>query len=198
MSYLSDPPSLKLVRFLLEDESLEKLLAERIANFKRSNQIGIEHKALNITKCQDHIQQITYRKKMTPYWFITINAKPTVSFQQLSDSVEAYFLTCTNAYWVFETTKNNHLHCHCLAYIPDYTKNTCNRMKNHFITEDICGTKKHIYVKWITKEDVPITKNYLDKSEQIASKQASNKLTIAWRKSKSIKKFYQIGNILTC
>lgn len=167
-------------------------------------------KANDYVEFQEKVEEIMYQKKQTPYWFVTINPKPEVDFNTLHELCSEIFNSpkILEAVWTYELRgKNSGLHCHAIFHLEKIDKNFASRNLRKKLVPNICGTTKHVHIKWITKNDIEKTLGYINKSlnknnkkKCSISKMSSATATAEWRREKKIKPYYRAGeeHLLVC
>lgn len=156
-------------------------------------------KAYNQHDFETAYQTIQIQKKGTPYFFVTINPRPGTTFEQLHAKITTMVKNpdIKDPYWSYELRKTGDLHAHIYFQVDKYNKNFVQRaIKKHFVP-DLCQNKKHVYVKWILKDDIQKVKDYIAKKTVAKSKKEADELTIQWRKSNNILEIYT-GDNDTC
>lgn len=171
------------------DEELEKIIQRQFAAWVASRRIQNNSKAHDFVEVQEAITRIQYSKKRTPYWFVTVNPKPEVTLELLHNTIVHILLdeSIVDPYWVYEIRKapDEGLHAHVL-FTANVDQNFCDRKLKAPLVPNICGTKKHVDVKWIQQSELEAVKSYMKKTTVSRSKKAARDATIAWREENSI------------
>lgn len=168
----------------------------KLEKIKKKRQQECHEKATRFVETARYIEELNFRQKMTPYWFVTINPKSEIPYEVFHEKIQEIFkpLIETNvideftmAYEIRGTTGGNQgLHAHIIFHKHNIDPNFAQRrIKKHLVPE-ICGTKKHIVIKWIDEEDVPQVIDYLQKTTVAKSKQRATNATLKWREEMNI------------
>jgi len=185
---------------ILRPEEVEFLAATRIESFNRDRKAAIREKARTFVDTSDQAEDIRYQRKRTPYWYVTINPRPEVDWDELHATILDVLSQpeFSDPLWVYEQRNDQGgLHAHILVTCADQTDNFINRkFKGKFIPE-LCQLTKHVLIKYVPKTDLEKVKSYIRKTYVAKSKNASNKATIAWRKKRGIQDEFT-GDDLTC
>lgn len=174
---------------MAHEAELQEIIDRQYKSFSSSRKISNVAKAHDFVETQEAITRIQYSKKRTPYWYVTINPKPDVSIELLHNTIVHVLQDplITDPYWVYEirSAPDQGLHAHIL-FTCNADNNFCDRkLKAPFVPE-ICGTKKHVCVKWIEQSELDAVRSYMKKTTVARSKKVANDATIAWRTSNSI------------
>jgi len=164
--------------------SIQKILDERLELFRRDYDAKIGSKAAEIVDVSDRVAAIQHSRRRTPYWFVTINPKLDTGVEVFHNSIVEFFSVhpVENLKWSYELSSNGNLHCHMLFEFHTTDKNWCDRkLKNHFLA--LCGNKKHIHVRWVSKADVSKVQSYLVKTTVAKSKKGGVDKTKLFRES---------------
>lgn len=171
------------------DAEMEEIIRRQFNAWVGSRRIQNNTKARDYVEVQEAITRIQYSKKRTPYWFVTVNPKPDVSLELLHNTI-VHILSddsISDPFWVYEIRKSpdEGLHAHIL-FTCQADQNFCDRKLKAPLVPNICGTKKHVDVKWITESELDAVKSYMKKTVVTRSKKAANDATIAWREANSV------------
>lgn len=169
---------------------LDKQIQKRIDSFAADRGIKLKSKANDYVEVQENILAIQYNKSRTPHWFVTVNPKSETTLEKLHDKIVEVLShpDVKNPYWSYEIRKlpDQGLHAHIYFEYHGTDKNFGERKIKAPFVPDICGTKKHIYLKWVTSEEVHKVKSYIAKSDVSKSKKSKNDATLTWREENAI------------
>lgn len=186
----------------MSSPTLDEIIDKRFKAFMADQKIGTLKKASDFLNVQDKIQELTYSRKRTPYWFITINPKPEVDYDDFhnrildlvtNESVSEYLYS-------FEVRNSDHtgLHAHVLLECHTTDKNFADRKIKKLFVPELCGNPKHVDIKWVSYDQLPEVVSYIKKDKVSRSKKASNDATLDWRSTNNIPAYIVEGEHLTC
>lgn len=146
-------------------------------------------KALDYVETFDYVEQIRYAKKRTPHWFVTLNPKPGISIETLHNTIIDVLShpDIRNPLWAYEVRRiadegdDNGLHAHLYFECDNITDNFCKRKVKAPFVPNICGTMKHVHIKWVSSEEIDAVKSYIRKTTTTKSKKLSDNATKLWR-----------------
>jgi len=172
------------------ERELEELCLKQLLRFQRDRNATVREKARTFVDVEDEAAKIRFSRNRTPYWFVTINPKPEVDIELLHNTI-VHVLSqeqISEPYWSYEIrdAPDQGLHAHLLFKCNVLDDNFCKRkIKAPFVPE-ICGTLKHVHIKWITEAELSAVKSYIRKGYTSKSKKAGNKATLEWRQREGI------------
>lgn len=198
----SQAADLKFLDYIARLESLEDIILERFHAFESDRAMSVANKASEFVDVQEKIQQIQYSRKRTPYWFVTINPKPEVTYEEFhsrindllsNDSIEEFLYS-------FEVRNSDYtgLHAHVLFVSHTRDPNFASRKVRALFVPELCANTKHVDIKWVHEHDLPDVISYIKKDKVSKSKKASNNFTLQWREQESIPSHFVQGEHLTC
>lgn len=178
-------------------------LTQNIKRHNFSKKLDTNQKAEAYVDFQETVSQISYSRKQTPYWFVTINPKNSIDFDDFHTICIDIFSQpkIAEAIWSYEVRKENEgLHCHALFHLTKPDKNFAYRNLRKRLVPDICGTAKHVHIKWIDQSDIPKVVSYIKKTNVAKSKKKSDAATKKYRDENDIEDFYILGegHLLVC
>lgn len=160
-----------------------------IARFSADYKHKITKKATEYVDTMEETQRIQWVRKRTPHWYVTINPKPEVTVAQLHDAIVDMLVheDISEPYWSYEQrSSKGGLHAHIYFRCDTTSSNFVQRqVKNKFVP-NLCGTKKHVHVKWIIPDEVDAVKQYIAKKVVSKSKKAADTITKKWREDNNI------------
>lgn len=169
---------------------LRKLIQKNATSFSRSKSLATKSKATQYVDTMDEVQRVQYSRKRTPYWFVTINPKPSVTIQSLHNRVVDLLSRedIQSPTWCYEIRKkpDQGLHAHILFTCHSQDKNFADRKVKSLFVPDLCQTRKHVHIKWIHESELAATRSYIIKKYSSKSKAPSTDATVAWRKKHKI------------
>jgi len=192
---------MKLFAMVPSQLELDTLEHQRIMLFKGENHSVARQKASDYVEFQQEVFRLTNPKNMRQPWcLMTINPKEGVEYTLLNDKLEDilddWFIWSVRTY---ELSKTGRLHCHLLGEIKPNKRNAnFYRIKNPFVSSDLCGNAKHIDVRFVTKEDLKRTYSYITKAIVGTSKLEAHVLTLKWREENDVQEVFTRGDIPTC
>lgn len=167
------------------EQRLIQLIDERIEKFWRDRNASVREKARTFVDAEEEASKIRFSRSRTPYWFVTINPKPEVSIELLHNQIVSVLSNpeITDVLWSYEirSAPDQGLHAHLLFKCEKLDDNFCKRKIKAPFVPSICGTLKHVHIRWITEAELEATKAYIRKDTTTKSKKAGNAATIAWR-----------------
>jgi hypothetical protein len=197
---LNDFKNTRDIEYLVQQNyPLRRLIQDKIDRYKKDNELTLRSKASDFVQVQWHIQDLQTATRRTDFWFITVNPKPSVKLHQLRQSITKFLKVHSHFLYCYEITDNPKKapHCHILLYWKNNSRNSKYQTIQKFINDKIIDNPKAIDIKWLkSPEDVKNTIAYILKTKTPKSKQASDKLTKAWRIKNNIKPHYIRGDNL--
>lgn len=193
--YLGNDPVLPPSQ--LEMDAIEE---QAINSFLASYKHRVHSKATEYVDTMEETTRIQYSRKRTPYWYVTINPKPEITIATLHNQIVELLSRpeIIDPLWCYEIRKEPDvgLHAHILFTCHTNDVNFTNRkVKNPFVPQ-ICGTKKHVHVRWITLDEIETVKSYIRKTTVSTKKKPSDSATQAWRLANNIRKEYTEDHLL--
>lgn len=181
---------------------LEEMIKKRIGSCNRDSAAATSKKAHAFVAFNDKVEEIQFSKSQTPYCLVTINPKPEITYDQFQEKVDSViakvFDWSIHAYEI-RSVPDQGLHCHIIAKIKDkyLTSNFARVVKSPFVPV-ICGTVKHIDIKYVSQKELSACKSYITKTKVAKSKKIANDATVAWRLANDIPLMITTGDIPTC
>lgn len=200
MSLITDSDIFYELDLLTEGPEWQNLIARKAQEHWQENVIK---KAKSWVQVQEAIDQIQTQRKRTPFLFVTVNPKPTITYEDFHHTTSSIFSheDISQKLWSYETRSegpNPGLHLHALLCVPNvpHDSNWVERkIKKRFL--NLVGNRKHIHVRYVTKDEVPNVISYIKKDKVSSSKKKSHAATLLWRKDNNIPEV--LGEItLTC
>jgi len=159
---------------------------------------GYLHSMINVPKrLQDVLLDERARcQTKPPYWFVTVNPRPDVTFEQLSNQVCKYVTSVTvkHYFYVYEVRKADFtgMHAHILLHTTMLPAAFKRQTQNCF--KKICDyTNCHILnMKNIDESIVPDKINYM-LGEKKDLKLAGVDFSVKWRNENYIEQYYEPG-----
>ena len=151
---------------ILLPEEVEYLAATRIDSFNRDRKAAVREKARTFVDTSDQAELIRFQRKRSPNWFVTINPRPEVDWDELHATIIDVLSQpeITDPLWCYEQrNENGGLHAHILLTTSNTTDNFYNRkFKGAFIPE-LCQTPDHVVIKYVPDKDIEKVKSYIRK-----------------------------------
>lgn len=171
------------------ESEIQEIINRQFKAFTGHRKVSNNSKAHDFVETQEAITRIQYSRKRTPYWYVTINPKPDVGIELFHNTI-VHVLSdplISDPYWVYEIREapDQGLHAHIL-FTCEADQNFCDRKLKAPFVPNICATKKHVHVKWITQTELDAVRQYMTKTTVARSKKAANDATIAWRDANGI------------
>ena len=177
-------------------------IQERIRKFTADRKAQVHKTALTFVEVQEEILQIQYSKKRTKYWFVTINPKASVTVEELHNTIVEMLdrPQVVDCLWTYEIRKapKEGLHAHvCFETSEVMDSNFVNRKVKSLFVPKLCGTPKHVDVKWPdSQQEYEKCKQYAKKTTVSKGKKDANSATVKWRKDQKIHDFYGEDHLL--
>lgn len=166
-------------------QDFEEIVQQKRSKFCKDRNASIREKARTIVDVEDHATAIRFSRKRTPYWFVTINPKPDVTVELLHNTIVSVLQQeqISDPVWSYEIRQApaEGLHAHVLFTCEVLDDNFCKRKIKAPFVPQICGTLKHVHVKWVIESELEAVKSYIRKGYTSKSKTKSNEATLAWR-----------------
>lgn len=160
---------------------IEKRQAKR---FNSDRKVTLMQKAVDFVDVQDNITLINWKRKRTPWWFVTINPKPEVSVERLHNALVQVLgnSNISELLWCYEIRKapDQGIHAHVLFKCLVTDNNFANRKIKQPLL-DLVGNTKHICIKWVEDAELPKVRDYIKKNTVAKSKKQAHEATLAWR-----------------
>jgi len=186
---------------ILLPEEVEYLAATRIDSFNRDRKAAVREKARTFVDTSDQAEAIRYQRKRSPHWFVTINPRPEVDWDELHATIIDVLSQpeITDPLWCYEQrNENGGLHAHILLTTSNIGDNFYNRKFKGVFIPELCKTPDHVIIKYVPEKDLEKVKSYIRKTYVAKSKNAANKATIAWRKKGEFRMNLRGTTLLVC
>jgi len=175
---------------LQSDQELAMLIEKRLHSFWSDRNASVREKARTFVDTSDEAEKIRFSRKRTPYWFVTINPKPDIELELLHNTI-VHTLSqeqIKDPLWTYEirNAPAEGLHAHLLFTCDTLDDNFCKRKIKAPFVPTICGTLKHVHIRWISESELEAVKSYIRKGYTSKSKTKSNDATIKWRQQEGI------------
>lgn len=181
-------------------ETLEEIVEAGFRRFQGENKAKAHSKASNQVDFEEAYSQIKTSRARTPFAWITVNPKPSTSFEDLKEVCDEAFSKYFAWYaYAFEIRKapDGGMHCHCLGQIYENRQNkNFSCIKDHF--RNMIGNLKHVDIRYVSSDEIEKVWSYLNKTYQAGSKKPAYKATLDWREDNGIESIYIEGDLPTC
>lgn len=177
--------SIEEEQFLMAIDKYAEAFFHKAQKYAYQHSLKIRHKARDYVDTFDQIATIRSAKHRTDHWFVTLNPKPDVKIEELHNTI-VKVLTQPDVHdplWSYEIRQSPDvgLHAHLYFRCGNTDNNFCQRKIKAPFVPHLCGTMKHVHIKWVSAEEVPAVHSYIKKETASKKKTPADKATKTWR-----------------